>query len=59
LLPAEFVAVATHDDPGQMALAVTRAMATDPGFEAAREYVINKYSWAHTFSLLDEALQLA
>lgn len=58
LLPADFVAEATHDEPAQFACAVVRAMDSARLSPREREYVMAHYSWAHSFSLLDEALQL-
>ncbi len=57
LLPADFIAGSTHDEPPAMAAAVVQALAQPPGFDAARQYVMTQYSWRNAFGLLDEALQ--
>jgi sugar transferase (PEP-CTERM/EpsH1 system associated) len=53
-----FIAEHTDDEPAAMAAAVVQAMGRPPRFEAARAYVMERYSWAHAFGLLDEALQI-
>ena len=58
LLPAPFIGEATHDDPERMAAAVRRALESNSSFDAARNYVMDNYSWSRTFSLLDQALGL-
>jgi len=55
LLPADFIAQNTYDEPPAMAAAVARALRQPPRFDAARQYVMDKYSWAYAFGLLDEA----
>jgi sugar transferase (PEP-CTERM/EpsH1 system associated) len=55
LLPAPFVAASTHDEPATMAGAVLRALEQAPRFDEARQYVMEKYSWAYAFGLLDQA----
>ncbi len=57
LLPAAFVARDTHDEPAAMAAAVGQALRREPHFPEARQYVIDQYSWAYAFGLLDQALQ--
>ncbi len=57
LLPADFIARNTHDEPPAMAAAVVQALSQTPRFETARQYVMEKYSWAYAFGLLDLALQ--
>lgn len=56
LLPADFIAANTHDEPPAMARAVAQALAQPPRFDAARQYVMDQYSWAYAFGLLDDAL---
>ena len=51
-----FIGDNTHDDPVAMAAAVLRAMDQPRRFDAARAYVMERYSWAHAFGLLDQAL---
>jgi sugar transferase (PEP-CTERM/EpsH1 system associated) len=58
LLPADFIAGATHDVPSDMARSVQAALGGPARFDAARQYVMDKFSWDHTFKLLDESLQL-
>lgn len=58
LLPAPFIAEATHDAPVDQARAVCQALDSGPRFDAARQYVMDKFSWAYAFSLLDDALRL-
>jgi sugar transferase (PEP-CTERM/EpsH1 system associated) len=58
LLPAPFIADATHDKPEDMARAVRRAMSSEPRCAVARQYVMDRFSWAHAFSILDTAMQL-
>jgi hypothetical protein len=55
LLPAPFVAASTHDEPAAMATAVMQALKQPPRFDEARQYVMEKYSWAYAFGLLDQA----
>jgi hypothetical protein len=38
-----------------MAGAVVQALGRAPEFDAARQYVMDKYSWEYAFSLLDGA----
>lgn len=56
LLPASFIADLAQDEPTAMARAVTRALSRPGHFETARKYVLENYSWAHAFGLLDNAL---
>ena len=57
LLPADFIARSTHDEPAALAAAVVQALGQAPRFERARHYVMEKYSWAYAFGLLDQALR--
>jgi glycosyltransferase involved in cell wall biosynthesis len=56
LLPAPFIASNTQDEPAAMAGAVVQALGQAPEFGAARQYVMDKYSWEYAFGLLDGAL---
>ena len=58
LIPAPFMAGSIHDDPQTMAEGVCQALAAAPRFDAARQYVIERFSWDYAFTLLDQAMQL-
>ena len=58
LIPAPFITAATHDDAPGMAVAVCQALDAPPQFEAARQYVMDRFSWAYAFSRLDQAMQI-
>ena len=58
LIQSSLVSEAAYDEPEQLCIAVCQAMDAEPRFDAARKYVLDNYSWSHTFSLLDEALEL-
>jgi polysaccharide biosynthesis protein PslH len=58
LVPAPFIAAATHDEPAEMAKAVLRALQGGASAAAARTYVVDRFSWTRAFQLLDQAMQL-
>lgn len=58
LRPAPFIQANTFDSAAEMAAGVERAIAAPPRFDAARDYVMNHYSWAFAFQELDRALGL-
>jgi hypothetical protein len=41
-----------------MARSVQAALGGPARFDAARQYVMDKFSWDHTLKMLDESLQL-
>ncbi len=58
LRPAPFIAAATHDEPAALAGQVLRMLRNPPRSDTARRYVMDEFSWAHAFSLLDQGLRL-
>jgi sugar transferase (PEP-CTERM/EpsH1 system associated) len=56
LHPTPLTARQTHDDPEGQARAVLEALARPARVDAARQYVMERYSWPYAFERLDDAL---